>query len=59
MGLAALFGQLNKDNPTLGYFMPWPVPMFTAIAVFSICLIAGLISVRRVLVLEPAVVFRM
>jgi putative ABC transport system permease protein len=58
VGAAALFGRLTEDNPTIGFYMPWQVPVITAVAVMSICVLSALLSVRRVLVLEPAVVFR-
>lgn len=59
VGLAALFGRLTEGNPTVGFYMPWHVLAITAVAVFSICLLSGMLSIRRVLVLEPAIVFRM
>jgi putative ABC transport system permease protein len=58
VGLAALFGELNRNNETLAFFMPWQVLALTGGAVFIIGILASLLSVRRVLVLEPAVVFR-
>jgi putative ABC transport system permease protein len=59
VGLAALFGRVTEGNPTIGFYMPWHVLAITAVAVFSICLMSGMLSIRRVLVLEPAIVFRM
>jgi putative ABC transport system permease protein len=58
IGAAALFGRLMEDDPTVGFYMPWQVLVITAVAVLSICLMSALLSLRRVLVLEPAVVFR-
>ncbi|MBY0524116.1 MAG: ABC transporter permease [Gemmataceae bacterium] len=59
IGLAALFGEVaQRSSHTLAFFMPWHVPMLTAIAVLAIITLASLISIRRVLVLEPAMVFR-
>jgi putative ABC transport system permease protein len=58
VGAAAVFGRLTENDPSIGFYMPWPVLAITAVAVLSICLLAGLLSVRRVLVLEPAIVFR-
>jgi putative ABC transport system permease protein len=58
VGLAALFGQLSKGQSKLAFFMPWQVLALTAIAVIVIALISSLLSARRVLVLEPAIVFR-
>jgi putative ABC transport system permease protein len=38
--------------------MPWQVPALTAAAVLVIVLVASLLSIRKVLVVDPAVVFR-
>lgn len=43
---------------TRGFTIPWQVFVFTAIIIFSIVLLASLASLRKVLVLEPAIVFR-
>jgi putative ABC transport system permease protein len=58
VGLAALFGELTKDDPTFAFFMPWQVLALTGAAVLVISVLSSLLSIRRVLVLEPAVVFR-
>ena len=46
-----------KDIPPISY-MAWPIPIGTAVAVALIVLGTTLFSLRRVLVLEPASVFR-
>jgi putative ABC transport system permease protein len=43
---------------SLAFAMPWQIPVVGFCAVLICCLIAGVISMRRVLELEPAVVFR-
>ncbi|MBX3441479.1 MAG: FtsX-like permease family protein [Planctomyces sp.] len=58
VGAATLFGELSKENMTLAYYMPWQVLALTGGAVFFIGILASLLSVRRVLVLEPGIVFR-
>jgi putative ABC transport system permease protein len=59
MGLAALFFESTKHMTHLaGFFLPWQVMAGTAGAVLFIVLLASLLSIRRVLVLEPAIVFR-
>ncbi len=58
VGLAALFGELNKNSDQLAFLMPWQVLIGTGGAVLCIVILASLISIRRVLVLEPAIVFR-
>jgi putative ABC transport system permease protein len=59
MGLAALFFESTQNMMHLeGLYMPWQVMAGTAGAVLLIVVLASLVSIRRVLVLEPAVVFR-
>jgi putative ABC transport system permease protein len=59
VGLAALFGQaLTGGRSRLSFFMPWQVLAITAAAVFVIVLLASLLSIRKVLVVDPAIVFR-
>jgi putative ABC transport system permease protein len=58
IGLAALFGELNKGADTLAFYMPWQVVVLTAASVFLIVTLSSLISIRRVLTVEPAIVFR-
>jgi len=58
VGLAALFGWSSRGLTKLAFFMPWQVLVMTAIAVFLIVLLASLLSIRRVLVVDPAIVFR-
>lgn len=57
VGLGALFGMVNEGTE-LAFFPYWPILPITAGAVVLICILASLVSVRRVIVLEPAVVFR-
>jgi putative ABC transport system permease protein len=58
VGLAALFGWWTRAASRLSFFMPWQVLVITAAAVFVIVLVASLLSIRKVLVLDPAIVFR-
>ena len=59
MGLAAGFFESTKNILHLrGFALPWPIMAGTGIAVMAIIVIASLLSIRRVLVLEPAAVFR-
>jgi putative ABC transport system permease protein len=58
-GLTSLFFFATRNIPHLrGFFMPWQVLVGTSGAVLLIIVLASLLSIRRVLVLEPAVVFR-
>ena len=58
VGLAAVFGQVVKGASRLSFFMPWQVLAITAVAVFVIVLLASLLSIRKVLIVDPAIVFR-
>lgn len=59
MGLTALFFESTKNIVHLqGFFLPWEVMAGSALAVILIVVLSSLLSIRRVLVLEPAVVFR-
>jgi putative ABC transport system permease protein len=58
VGLAAVFGWWVRGASRLAFFMPWEVLAITGAAVFVIVLGASLVSVRKVLVVEPAIVFR-
>jgi putative ABC transport system permease protein len=57
VGLASLFGIVSR-NSELAFLMPWQVLAVTAGAVTLICALAALISIRRVVLLEPAIVFK-
>jgi putative ABC transport system permease protein len=57
IGLAAYFGYSSQGGE-LAYFTPWELLPITFAAVILICILSSILSVRRVIVLEPAVVFR-
>jgi putative ABC transport system permease protein len=59
IGLTAIyFLATNQRTQLAGLNMIWPVMVGTGAAVMLIVVLASLISIRKVLVLEPAVVFR-
>ncbi len=59
VGGTALFFTLTQGAiPLKGFHMLWQVMAGTAAAVSVIVVMASLLSIRKVLVLEPAVVFR-
>jgi putative ABC transport system permease protein len=58
VGLAALFGQLIGGHSRLMFYMPWQILAVTAAGVLAMMALASLVSIRRVMVLEPAIVFR-
>lgn len=57
VGLAAYFGESSKGGE-LAFYTPWQLLPITAAAIVLICALASVVSVRKVVVLEPAVVFR-
>jgi putative ABC transport system permease protein len=59
VGLATVYGIFSqKAMPLLAFFLPRQVLAITALAMVVIVLLASLLSIRRVLVLEPAIVFQ-
>jgi putative ABC transport system permease protein len=58
-GLCALFFAITLNNPaTRGLVLIWQNAIGTGVAILVVIVLASLISIRRVLVLEPAEVFR-
>ena len=57
VGAAALFGYLIRGTE-LAFLMPWQLLVISAVAVTVICMLAALLSMRKVLRLEPAMVFK-
>ena len=59
MGMTAIFfTYTNRITHLAGIHMPWLVALLVGMAVILIVLITSVVSLRKVLVLEPAVVFR-
>ncbi len=59
IGLATGLGLwLKAIRPIMSFFLPWQVLALTALAVLFIVLLSSLLSIRRVIVLEPAMVFQ-
>jgi putative ABC transport system permease protein len=59
IGGTAAFFELTKHNLDLrGLHLLWQIAVGTGGVVMLIVVLASLLSVRKVLVLEPAVVFR-
>jgi putative ABC transport system permease protein len=48
----------NQRTQLAGLNMDWQVMAGTGVAVAAIIVLASLVSIRKVLVLEPAIVFR-
>jgi putative ABC transport system permease protein len=57
MGIASLTSILSK-NSELAFLMPWQIPTLTILATALITLITTLVSLWKVVRLEPGIVFR-
>ena len=56
---AAAFIYGNSSLPDFkGFYMPWQIPLATAVVVLVMILITGWLALRSVLKMEPAEVFR-
>ena len=53
-----LLRDARDDRPSWPSTRWWPILPITGGAVVLICILSSLLSIRRVIVLEPAVVFR-
>jgi putative ABC transport system permease protein len=57
VGLASYFG-MSMRGTVLAFRMPWQLPVVSACAVIVISMLSALLSMRKVIALEPAVVFK-
>lgn len=57
VGIAAFIGWATR-NGELAFLLPWWQLVLTAVAVMLICIFASVISMRKVMRLEPAIVFK-
>ncbi|MGH7176298.1 MAG: ABC transporter permease, partial [Tepidisphaeraceae bacterium] len=57
VGAAACFGKLTAGSE-LSFRLPWQLLAISAGAITLICVAAALISIRKVIQLEPAIVFK-
>ena len=57
VGAAAAFGYLLRDSE-LAFVLPWQLLLVTGVAITLICMFASLLSMRKVIKLEPAIVFK-
>lgn len=59
VGGATLFGMANSgQNSELAFYTHWYLLVLDAAAIVIICILASLLSVLKVVLLEPAIVFR-
>ncbi len=57
VGLTAFIGWRTSGSE-LAFYMPMPLLLFTAGAITLICILSALLSIRKVMTLEPAIVFK-
>ncbi len=57
IGIAALVGTLGSEGE-LAFILPWQIPVLSALSILLICVASALISIRKVLRMEPAIVFK-
>ncbi|MFO0836620.1 MAG: ABC transporter permease [Phycisphaerales bacterium] len=57
IGIATFFG-VSMSNSTLAYKIPWQLLAVSGLAVAIICVLSAMLSIRKVISLEPAVVFK-
>ncbi len=57
VGLASLFGYMIQDSE-LAFRTPWWLLFVTAFAICIICMLSAMISILKVVRLEPAIVFK-
>jgi len=58
VGAASAWGLLLSGRTQIAFRLPWQLLVISAAAVLVICLGAAALSIRKVMKLEPAVVFR-
>jgi putative ABC transport system permease protein len=58
VGLAAAYGEATRGHSKLVFHMPWQVLVLTGVAVLLVSLLTSVLSIRRVLRLEPAIIAR-
>jgi putative ABC transport system permease protein len=59
VGGATLFGMANRGaNSELAFYTHWYLLVLDATAIAVICVLASLLSILKVVLLEPAIVFR-
>jgi putative ABC transport system permease protein len=57
VGAASMFYHISRTSE-LAFRLPWQLLCLSAAAVTLVCLLSALLSLRKLLTLEPAIVFR-
>ncbi len=57
IGFTGLFGKLVTNAP-IAFYLTWQLLMVAGCAIIAICMLSSMLSCRKVIKLEPAVVFK-
>jgi len=58
VGAAAIFGRIVGGQGQVAFHLPWQLLVVNGVIMTLICVGPALLSIRKVLNLEPAVVFK-
>ena len=58
IGAASAWGGILSGRTQIAFMLPWPLLFLSGAAVLIICVGAAALSIRKVIKLEPAIVFR-
>ena len=58
VGLTAVFGLTVAKSGQPPFLLPYQLPLFTLVVILLICSFAALLAIRKVVTIEPAIVFR-
>jgi putative ABC transport system permease protein len=58
VGLAAAYGEATRGHSKLVFHMPWEVLILTGVAILLVSLLTSVLSICRVLRLEPGIIIR-
>jgi putative ABC transport system permease protein len=58
VGAASAWGILLTGRTQIAFRLPWQLLLVSALAILSICLVSAAVSIRKVMRIEPADVFR-
>lgn len=57
-GILSIMGFLVPKDADLGFYTPYQLMLLSFVIVYAFCILASLISIQKVLKIEPAIVFR-
>ena len=57
-GVVSALGLLIPSSSPVSFYTPWQAEVLTFVVVITFCVIASIISIRQLLKLDPALVFR-